>query len=55
VPDDPASKTEGFFPTDTCISSSQLSRPIWTKRAYIHLENPKLHKVFLQKLTQFSQ
>jgi hypothetical protein len=30
-------------------------RPILRKRAYLHLEIPKLQKVFLSKLTQFSK
>jgi hypothetical protein len=33
VPDDPASNTEGFLSRHTCISSTQLNRPIWNKES----------------------
>jgi hypothetical protein len=50
VPNDSASNTEGFLSRDTCISSIQMSRLIGTKRAYLYLENPKMHRVFLSKI-----
>jgi hypothetical protein len=41
------SNIDGFLLRDTCVSSTQLNRPICNKRGYLHLENPKLQKVFL--------
>jgi hypothetical protein len=36
-----ASNTDGFLSRDTSVSSKQLNRPVWTKRAYLQLEKPK--------------
>jgi hypothetical protein len=44
-----ASDTYGFLSRDTCVSSSQLNRAIWIKRAYLHFEKPNLQAVFLSK------
>jgi hypothetical protein len=44
-----ASNTDGFLLRDACVSSTHLNRPIWKKRAYLHLEKPKLQKVFLSQ------
>jgi hypothetical protein len=43
----PASNTDGFLSRDTCVSSIQLNKLLCNKRAYVHLEKPKLQKVFL--------
>jgi hypothetical protein len=40
---------------DTCVSSTKLNRPIWSKERVPPLENDDLLKVFFQNLTQFSQ
>jgi hypothetical protein len=39
----------GFLWGDTCVSSNQLSRPIWSKIFFLHLENADLQDVFLSK------
>jgi hypothetical protein len=44
-----ASNTKGFLSRDTCVSSTQLIRPIGAKTAYLHLETPKLQDVFLSE------
>jgi hypothetical protein len=33
VQDDPESNIHGFLWRDTCVSSSQLNRPIWRKQS----------------------
>jgi hypothetical protein len=50
VLDVPASDTNCFLLRDTCASSTQLNRPIWNKRGYLHLETPQLQEVFLRKI-----
>jgi hypothetical protein len=37
VLDDPAYNTDGFLWRDTCVSSTYLKRPIWSKQTYLHL------------------
>jgi hypothetical protein len=49
-----ASKTDGFLLSNSCLSSTYLNRPIWSKQTYLHLVIPKLKKVFIEKHTQFS-
>jgi hypothetical protein len=49
VLDAPVPNTHGFLMRDTCVSSTQLIGPFGTKRAYLHLEKPKLQEVFLSK------
>jgi hypothetical protein len=45
----PAPDTNGFLLRYTCVSSSLLNWPIWTKRAYLHVEQHKLQEVLLSK------
>jgi hypothetical protein len=56
VLDAPASNTDNILPRDTCVSSTQMKRPIWTN---ISLAQPLIYltckKYSLEKLTQFSQ
>jgi hypothetical protein len=33
VVDDPASDIDGFLWSDTCVSSTQLNRPVWNKES----------------------
>jgi hypothetical protein len=47
--DDPASNTDCFLWRDTCVSSTQLNRPIRTRRAYHHLEKSTWQEVFCSK------
>jgi hypothetical protein len=35
--------------------SKKLNRPIWRKKAYLHLETCRLQGVLCEKLAQFSQ
>jgi hypothetical protein len=49
------SNIDAFLVRDTCVSSTQLNRPICNNRGYLHLENPSLQEVFLSKVIQFSQ
>jgi hypothetical protein len=51
----PPSDTNGFLSIDTYVKSTQLDKPIETKRAYLHIQNYDLQAVFLSKLEQFSQ
>jgi hypothetical protein len=55
VQDTTASNTDCFLWRDSCFSSTQLIVLFGTKRAYLHLEKPKLHLYSYQELTQFSQ
>jgi hypothetical protein len=48
-----ASNRDGFLWRDTCLSSTQLRRPIWTKWAFLQLENWDFRKYSFPKLTQF--
>jgi hypothetical protein len=38
---------------DTCVSSTQLNRPIWNKMSLSPLENYDFRKCSFEKLTQF--
>jgi hypothetical protein len=49
VLDATASNIDGFLWTNTCVSSTQLIRPILVNRAYLHLENYDFEEVFLSK------
>jgi hypothetical protein len=49
-----ASNTKGFLSRDTCVSSTQLIRPIWNKDSLSSPETPKSQDVYCQKLSQFS-
>jgi hypothetical protein len=51
VLDAAASIIDGFLWRDTCVSSTQLSRPFWNKRSFLHLGNCDLQEVFLSKTT----
>jgi hypothetical protein len=42
-----ASSIDDFLVRKACVSSTQLNRPIWQKRAYHHLETLNLQEVFL--------
>jgi hypothetical protein len=44
-----------FLWIDACVSSTQLSRPTWSNRAYLNLETLKWQEAFLSKLTELSQ
>jgi hypothetical protein len=44
-----ASNLDGILSRDTWVSSTQLSIPIGTKLAYLHLEKPYMQKGFLSK------
>jgi hypothetical protein len=39
----------GFLSRDTCVSSSQLKRPIWNTIAFLPPENPDRQAGFLSK------
>jgi hypothetical protein len=41
------SNIHGFVWRDPCVSSTQLNRPMWSNRAFLHLETAKLQEVFL--------
>jgi hypothetical protein len=47
--DAPASNVDGFLWRDTCISSTQLNRPISNKESLSPQEKPKLQEVVLSK------
>jgi hypothetical protein len=47
--DAPDSKLDGFLYRDTCVSSTQRSRPVWSKKAFLHLRKYDLQEVFLSK------
>jgi hypothetical protein len=53
--DTTVSNIEDFLWRNTCVSSTQVNRCIWSKETYHHLETPQLRKISCQKLTQFSQ
>jgi hypothetical protein len=55
VLDTPASSTDGFPWRDTCVSSTQLNRPVLIKQILFPPQNYDLQKDFFQKLTHFSQ
>jgi hypothetical protein len=56
VLDAPDSNTDGFFfSRDTCVFQLSCICLFGTKRAYLHIENPKLHEEFLSKKCQFLQ
>jgi hypothetical protein len=44
-----SSNIDGFVWRDRCISTTQLNRPIWSNRAYLHLEIYDFQEVFLSK------
>jgi hypothetical protein len=44
-----ASNRDGFLWRDTCVSSTQLNRPIRIKRPYPDLETTNLEEVLLKK------
>jgi hypothetical protein len=50
-----ATNIECFPSRDSCVSSTQLSRPIWSKLSVSPHENLDGQAVFLSTLTQFSQ
>jgi hypothetical protein len=50
-----ASNINDFPWRSACVFSTPLSRPIWSKQAYLHLDTPKLQEVFLSKQTHFSK
>jgi hypothetical protein len=41
------SNIDGFLWKDTCVSSTQLNKQIWSKQRLPNLETPKLKEVFL--------
>jgi hypothetical protein len=45
----PCSKINGFLLRDTCVSSTELNRPVEASRAYLHFENCNLQEVFPSK------
>jgi hypothetical protein len=47
VLDATGSTVNGFLSRYTCVSSTQLNRPILTNKAYLHFEKPNLLEVFL--------
>jgi hypothetical protein len=47
-------KRRWFSMTDTCVSSAQLNRPIWTKCVFSTLKSLFGSQFFFQKLIQFS-
>jgi hypothetical protein len=50
-----ASNTDGFLFRDTCVSSTQLNKPVWNIKSLNNLEKPNSRKYSFQKLTQLSQ
>jgi hypothetical protein len=50
VLDVPDSNTNGFLSRDTCVSLTQLHRPILNQESLLHLEKPKLQKLFLSEM-----
>jgi hypothetical protein len=50
-----ASNLDGFLLRDTCVSSTQLNRPYWTKFAFYLLENHDGEAEFLSKANSFLQ
>jgi hypothetical protein len=46
VLDAPDSNIHGFLWRDTCVSSTQLNRPIWKKESLSPPLNPKFQEVF---------
>jgi hypothetical protein len=51
VLDAPPSNIDAFLSRDTCVSLSQLTRPIWNKMSDSSLLNPDRLEVFLSKTT----
>jgi hypothetical protein len=49
VLDAPPSNIDVFLLKYTCLYSTQLSRPIWKKSAFLSLENPDSQAVFFSK------
>jgi hypothetical protein len=47
----PGSNTHSFLSRDTCVSSIQLNRPIWSKQSLSPSEAQKLQEVFLSQTT----
>jgi hypothetical protein len=45
-----ASNIGGFFWRDTCVSTAQVNRPVWSKHTYLLLETPKLREEFILKI-----
>jgi hypothetical protein len=43
-----AANTDGFLSRDTCVSSTQLDRPILKTWALLYFENYDLNEVFIQ-------
>jgi hypothetical protein len=44
-----SSNIDGFLWRDTCVSLTQLNRPIATTRTHRHTEKPKFQEVFFSK------
>jgi hypothetical protein len=44
-----ASKIDGFLWSETCVSSTQLNRPIAANRTYLHFEKYELQEVVFSK------
>jgi hypothetical protein len=50
VLDAPASNTDGLVWRDTCVSSTQMNRPMWKKQSLSPPEKPMSLKLFLSKI-----
>jgi hypothetical protein len=49
VVNSPPSNVSGFLSRDTCVSSTQLHRPIWNKMCVFNFEIPVWQPIFLSK------